>query len=195
MTKRYGNVSYIQEACFKALGSVTSSRTCAPLRTNFGRLVMGDSQLCNLKRKVWLKPIRVLRRLSERPRAQGTKYREKKGEGELKTWEYPFQCSLSAIKSDPIQLVSGVSERTHGFTVKQRKTNGLGREWTSEQDGYRELIVSWSIFIDWTANPADVSYFRVEEVERVWIGAEQVNLHEELSSTSSGRIARVFQFS
>nr|KAF7425656.1 hypothetical protein H0235_008094 [Vespula pensylvanica] len=35
----------------------------------------------NLKRKVWLKPIRVLRRLSERPRAQGTKYREKKGEG------------------------------------------------------------------------------------------------------------------
>nr|KAF7425655.1 hypothetical protein H0235_008093 [Vespula pensylvanica] len=121
--------------------------------------------------------------------------RTEKENGELKTWEYPFQCSLSAIKSDPIQLVSGVSERTHGFTVKQRKTNGLGREWTSEQDGYRELIVSWSIFIDWTANPADVSYFRVEEVERVWIGAEQVNLHEELSSTSSGRIARVFQFS
>ncbi|KAL2735333.1 hypothetical protein V1478_002973 [Vespula squamosa] len=193
MTKRYGNVSYIQEACFKALGSVTSSRTCAPLRTNFGRLVMGDSQLCNLKRKVWLKPIRVLRRLSERPTAQGTKYREKKGEGKLKAWEYPFQCSPSAIKSDPIQLASGVSWRIHGFTVKQRKTNGLGREWTREQDGYRELIVSWSIFIDWTANPAD--YFRVEEVERVWIGAEQVNLHEELSSTSSGRIARVFQFS
>lgn len=40
----------------------------------------------------------------------------------------------------------------------------MGREWTSEQDGYRELIVSWSIFIDWTANPADVSVSEIVEM-------------------------------